>query len=68
MWRRKPAHRVRAEGEPIPDGDVYLFPGQRERLTEMITREYPAVPVNPPGTDSTRLVRPFVLRRRGRAS
>ena len=56
--RREP---VRPEGQPLADGDRVLFPGQSCPISEMVTREYPQIPPRrEPGTDTTRLIRPYV--------
>lgn len=65
-WRRRQQHQpVRAEGAPVPDGDTVLFPGQTRRWTDLLgtTLELPTVPwspANPPATDTTELVRPYM--------
>ncbi len=75
MWpwqRRRDDRPVRAEGAPIPDGDVILSEAYPRRWTELLaqTQELPVVVpftrANPPATDTTELIRPFVRMRRGR--
>jgi hypothetical protein len=44
MWpwkQRQQREPARPEGVPYCDGDVYPFPGQTERLADLVERDYP---------------------------
>lgn len=40
-WKRRQQHEPpRPEGLPYCDGDTYPFPGQTERLSDLVRRDY----------------------------